>query len=228
MGSSITIFKTPAAAASHVTDENGTLKEWYRYDLQGSPFIYDANNNQLSTTNRSVRHLFTGQQWYQELGLYDLRNRFYSPDIGRFLQPDPIGFRGGNNLYRYCRNNPVTNRIRSGYGCCKPRLDGGGDVADYEPQYVNGESEYLWREPLGLAALRWSGGSGTVRLVVALLGTVFHHETVQHAAARDNEVGFDIYHPKTTAKFIIAGNIIEHGDDDTAPVIDLTDFSLGG
>jgi RHS repeat-associated protein len=56
-----------------------------------------------------VRHLFTGQQWYQELGLYDLRNRFYSPDVGRFLQPDPIGFRGDRtNLYRYCRNNPVT------------------------------------------------------------------------------------------------------------------------
>jgi RHS repeat-associated protein len=55
-----------------------------------------------------VRHLFTGQQWYSQIGLYDLRNRFYSPDIGRFLQPDPIGFWGGNNLYRYCRNNPVT------------------------------------------------------------------------------------------------------------------------
>jgi RHS repeat-associated protein len=55
-----------------------------------------------------VRHLFTGQQWYSELGLYDLRNRFYSPDIGRFLQPDPIGFEGdATNLYRYVGNNPV-------------------------------------------------------------------------------------------------------------------------
>jgi RHS repeat-associated protein len=55
-----------------------------------------------------VRHLFTGQQWYSELGLYDLRNRYYSPDIGRFLQPDPIGFGGDStNLYRYCGNNPL-------------------------------------------------------------------------------------------------------------------------
>ncbi len=69
--------------------------------------FYDANNNQLSASAFGVRHLFTGQQWYQELGLYDLRNRFYSPDLGRFLQPDPIGFWGGRNLYRYCRNNPV-------------------------------------------------------------------------------------------------------------------------
>jgi len=77
--------------------------------LQGAPMFYDANNNQLSASAFGVRHLFTGQQWYQELGLYDLRNRFYSPDLGRFLQPDPIGFWGGRNLYRYCRNNPVNS-----------------------------------------------------------------------------------------------------------------------
>ena len=42
-------------------------------------------------------------------------------------------------------------------------------------------------------------------------------------------VGFDIYHPQTTAEFIIAGNIIEHGDTtDTIPAIDVTDlFSWG-
>ena len=29
-----------------------------------------------------------------------------SPDIGRFLQPDPIGFKGdASNLYRYCGND---------------------------------------------------------------------------------------------------------------------------
>jgi len=71
--------------------------------------FYDANNNQLPASAFGVRHLFTGQQWYQELGLYDLRNRFYSPDLGRFLQPDPIGFSGdAGNLYRYCGNNAVT------------------------------------------------------------------------------------------------------------------------
>lgn len=36
---------------------------------------------------------------------YDLRNRFYHPGISRFLQPDPISFAGGNNLYRYCGND---------------------------------------------------------------------------------------------------------------------------
>jgi RHS repeat-associated protein len=76
--------------------------------LQGTPVFYNASNQQISASAYGTRHLFTGQQWYSELGLYDLRNRFYSPDIGRFLQPDPSGFNGdATNLYRYCRNNPV-------------------------------------------------------------------------------------------------------------------------
>src|SRR4029077_18979756 len=101
--------------------------EWYRYDLQGTPFIYDANNNQLSASARNVRHLFTGQQWHQDIGLYDLRNRFYSPDIGRFLQPDPISFRGGNNLYRYCGNNPVTRGDRFGLQSTPEKMPEGWD-----------------------------------------------------------------------------------------------------
>jgi hypothetical protein len=42
-------------------------------------------------------------------------------------------------------------------------------------------------------------------------------------------VGFDIYHPKTTAEFIIAGNIMEHGDTtDTSLAIDPIDLLSGG
>jgi RHS repeat-associated protein len=97
-----------------------TDKGPYRYDLQGTPFFYDANNNLISATANGVRHLFTGQQWYRELGLYDLRNRYYSPDIGRFLQADPSGFDGdATNLYRYCVNNPLKMSDSSG-------LAGGG------------------------------------------------------------------------------------------------------
>ncbi len=41
-------------------------------------------------------------------GLLFMRNRYYSPALGRFIQMDPIGFNGGDeNLYRYCGNAPV-------------------------------------------------------------------------------------------------------------------------
>jgi RHS repeat-associated protein len=40
-------------------------------------------------------------------GLYDFRARMYSAALGRFLQPDPIGFSGGTNLYAYVNNDPL-------------------------------------------------------------------------------------------------------------------------
>ena len=97
-----------SGSTSHLTDNMGTLVESYRYNLQGTPTFYDGSGTQISATQHGVRNLFSGQQWYSELALYDLRNRFYSPDTGRFLQTDPLGFRGdGTNLYRYCQNNAV-------------------------------------------------------------------------------------------------------------------------
>jgi RHS repeat-associated protein len=40
-------------------------------------------------------------------GLYYYRARHYSPAWGRFLQPDPIGYGGGSNLYAYVGNDPL-------------------------------------------------------------------------------------------------------------------------
>jgi RHS repeat-associated protein len=108
-------YQDGSGSTSSLATSGGALLEWYRYDLQGTPTFYNAADVQITGSNYGVRHLFTGQQWYSELGLYDSRNRFYSPDIGRFLQPDLIGFWGdATNLYRYCGNNPVRWRDPSG------------------------------------------------------------------------------------------------------------------
>jgi uncharacterized protein RhaS with RHS repeats len=32
---------------------------------------------------------------------------YYDPDTGRFLNRDPIGYEGGENLYGYAGNNPI-------------------------------------------------------------------------------------------------------------------------
>jgi RHS repeat-associated protein len=51
---------------------------------------------------------FTGQRVDVETGgFYYYRARHYSPAWGRFLQPDPIGYAGGANLYVYVRNDPL-------------------------------------------------------------------------------------------------------------------------
>jgi RHS repeat-associated protein len=113
--SSAYYYQDASGSTSHLADNTGHLVEWYRYDLQGAPTFYNAANSQLPSSSWGVRHLFTGQQWYSDIGLYDLRNRFYSPDMGRFLQADPIGFEGdASNLYRYCGNNPITRSDPTG------------------------------------------------------------------------------------------------------------------
>jgi YD repeat-containing protein len=83
-------YQDASGSTSHLANSSGTLVEWYRYDLHGTPIFYNASNTQISGSNYGVRHLFTGQQWYSELGLYNLRSRFYSPDILERVQ----GLRG--------------------------------------------------------------------------------------------------------------------------------------
>jgi RHS repeat-associated protein len=123
-------YQDGSGSTSHLANSGGALLEWYRYDLDGTPFFYNSSDQMIGGSNAGVRHLFTGQQWYSELGLYDLRNRFYSPDIGRFLQPDPIGFRGDRtNLYRHCGNNPVTRWDPSGLQA-PVAIDGNGPGAE--------------------------------------------------------------------------------------------------
>ena len=160
-------YQDGSGSTSHVADGSGQLLEWYRYDLQGAPFFYTANDSQLSASAFGVRHLFTGQQWYQDLGLYDLRNRFYSPDLGRFLQPDPIGFRGGNNLYRYCGNNPVAGW--DPFGLQNYYVDGAGNggevIVNWTPPQFSEIPFFLQRPPDSVSPLVRSPFGGEFRRV---------------------------------------------------------------
>ena len=95
---------------THLSDNTGRLLEKYRYDAYGRVTFYGSTNQPLTASSYGNRFLFTGREWIQEAGLYDYRNRIYSPSLGRFLQTDPIGFGAGDvNLYRYVENNPINS-----------------------------------------------------------------------------------------------------------------------
>ena len=87
----------------------GGIREQYDYDAFGLPYFYNAAGGKLGASFQwGNRFLFTGREWLKDLRIYDLRNRQYQPELGRFLQPDPKEFGAGDyNLYRYCHNDPV-------------------------------------------------------------------------------------------------------------------------
>ena len=50
---------------------------------------------------------FPGHYYIAEIGLHYNRFRYYSPELARYIQSDPLGIEGGINLYGYC-SNPLT------------------------------------------------------------------------------------------------------------------------
>ena len=55
-----------------------------------------------------------GQHEDAATGLHYNDHRWYDPDTGRYLSPDPLGLRGGPNPYVYAGNDPMTRVDPSG------------------------------------------------------------------------------------------------------------------
>jgi RHS repeat-associated protein len=71
-------------------------------------YAYDSFGGITPTTAFRNSFTYTGREYDEETGLYFYRARYYDPKLGRFLNPDPIGFAGGDtNLYAYVKNNPI-------------------------------------------------------------------------------------------------------------------------
>ena len=60
-------------------------------------------------TRRALGAENCGYRYDAETENYYVRNRYYSPTPGRWLTRDPIGYRGGINLYGYVNSSPVGN-----------------------------------------------------------------------------------------------------------------------
>lgn len=65
---------------------------------------------------------FTGRE-DDGTGLYYYRQRYYSPQLQRFISEDPIGLTGGPNLHAYVGNQPTVLRDPTGE---RPAGSGGG------------------------------------------------------------------------------------------------------
>jgi RHS repeat-associated protein len=100
-----------------LADASGTIVSSTSYDSFGNA----ASN--IATTYR-----YTGREYDVDTGLYYYRNRWYDPEVGRFISEDPIGFASGDiNLYGYVGNNPLSFIDPFGFWRCFPSDPPGGD-----------------------------------------------------------------------------------------------------
>lgn len=104
---------------------NGTATTTYHFDNRGNTIALTADNG--TTILDRIEYSPYGQEtWRQGAydtpfrfcgafgvqtdpnGLLNMRARYYSPYLKRFLNADPIGFSGGSNWFAYADGNPIS------------------------------------------------------------------------------------------------------------------------
>ena len=89
-------------APTRIIDAGGNIHWQSDYDDFGNAHISKPD---YSSVENNLR--LPGQYADQESGYYYNLNRYYAPELGRYLTEDPIGLEGGINLYVYVNGNPI-------------------------------------------------------------------------------------------------------------------------
>jgi RHS repeat-associated protein len=136
-------LNTPTA----LTDPKGKVVVSYEYSAFGKRTHYGNRVKQYLT--------FPGQYYDEETGLHYNWNRYYDPATGTYITVDPIGLKGGINLYGYANGNPVNAADPTGLAvwiCYRPMTG----LIGYAANLINSNYHaYIWldskKEGYGLA-----------------------------------------------------------------------------
>ena len=99
-GSNINIVHTDYLGTPRVVTNGGSTVWQWKND---NPYGY---NQALGNIEFNLR--FAGQYYDSESGSHYNIYRTYNPEIGRYMQSDPIGLAGGFNTYNYAERNPLS------------------------------------------------------------------------------------------------------------------------
>ncbi|MGB0991496.1 MAG: RHS repeat domain-containing protein [Akkermansiaceae bacterium] len=130
-----------------VTDTAGAIKERYAYTAFGQSRVMAADYSAKASSQYDWQMRFHGETRDHETGYYNYGYRYYDTVVGRFINRDPIGERGGLNVYAFVRNDGIgkvdylglqMTRYRSGSakidrtGAWLRRVEGGRTTGSWE------------------------------------------------------------------------------------------------
>ena len=102
-----------------ILDSAGNIVVQYKYDAWGR--IISKTGSLASTLGTVQPFRYRGYVYDEETGLYYLRDRYYYPNLGRFINADvpqvaELKYYHHNqyNQYLYCNNQPITDRDDEG------------------------------------------------------------------------------------------------------------------
>lgn len=106
-----------------IYNDSGEEVVRYRYNAWGVPSVkVDSSGISLAVINP---FRYRGYLYDNEYSLYYLQSRYYDPEIGRFISPEPNIDEGGfdlsakalaYNTFTYCANNPIVYKDDTGEG----------------------------------------------------------------------------------------------------------------
>ena len=169
-----TIYVPLHDAANNVVtllDLSSNPIETYRYTAFGEQEIFGNTPNPWR---------YSSKRFDPETGFIYFGRRYYAPEIGRWITPDPAGFEDGPNLYAYLHNSPLIH------------IDPDGQLAFLIPLAINVAISYAaqYAIPIAAASLQqYAGGT----LAAALLTGVVNGYTGHYSSGLfDYEIGLNI------------------------------------
>jgi RHS repeat-associated protein len=142
-----------------LADDQGTVRDVV--DGAGAVIdhlVVDAFEAVVSQTHPGAapRFIYTGREYDPETGLYQYRERYYDPAVGRFLSADPSGFAAGDpNLYRYVGNAAPNARDPSGLQPILPTEEVG--VQGEADSQALPPPDWWWSQGLAAPSELWYG-----------------------------------------------------------------------
>jgi RHS repeat-associated protein len=156
--------------------DNGGFIAFYHTDYLGTPKamtdntqtkLYEWLGYPFGKEYASIgwymnNYRFTGKEFDELTGLYYYGARYYFPDFGIFIEPEPFMGTNGLNLadplslkfYDYCRNNPLRFIDPDGRRAMTPR-----EVEIARQIMVKAEQSYFREKSRAYDEVRYTGGS---------------------------------------------------------------------